>query len=59
MKLVIRDSVLDKAYDVAFEKLYTGKSPWFSSKENAEEWAGDVLFEFLVDAFETLFDFED
>lgn len=59
MKLVIRDSVLDKAYDIAFEKLYTGNDPWFSSKENAEEWAGDVLFDFLVNAFETLFEFED
>lgn len=59
MKLVIRDSVLDKTYDIAFEKLYTGKHPWFSSKENAEEWAGDVLYDFLVDAFESLFEFED
>jgi hypothetical protein len=59
MKIKISDSILDKAYGKAFEELYTGKFPWFSSKELAEEWAGDVLYEFLCTAFETIFEFED
>lgn len=56
VKITITDSEFDAAAKVAFEKLYASEdcSPWFDTKEQAEEWAGDVAFEFVVNTLEAL-----
>lgn len=55
-KITITDSEFDTAAEVAFKKLYAFDDcqPWFNTRAQAEEWAGDVAFEFAVNVLEAL-----
>lgn len=54
MKIIICDAEMDDAFEKAFKKLYSSPKSWFSTKEGAENWAGDVAFEFVLDVLEQL-----
>lgn len=54
MKIIIRGAEMDDAFDKAFKKLYSSSSPWFGTEEEAEDWAGDVAFDFALDVLEQL-----
>ena len=63
MKIIIRGVEMDDAFDKAFKKLYSSSTfkklysssnPWFNTEEEAEDWAGDVAFDFTLDVLEQL-----
>ena len=54
MKIIIRSAEMDDVFNKAFKKLYSSSDPWFNTKEDAEDWAGDVVFDFALDVLEQL-----
>lgn len=43
-----------EAYKVAFKKMFSGEAPWFKNEDDAEDWAGDIAFELVMNALEAL-----
>jgi len=57
LKIAVTSDEVNEAIEAAIKNLYApplGTPPWFNSKKEAEDWAGDIVYDFVDDVLKAL-----